>query len=91
MFDTFDIDIVSRFHLSSIQVRFKNNIPSKCAIINCTLRLYCIDYCQIVIKPTDLKLLHFLNMRMCIRIVFGFSVHEQLGRIGGRFSCIPYL
>ena len=56
---------------AQVQVRFKNNIPPKCAIINCTLRLYCIDYCQMVIEPTDLSLLHFVYMHMCIKMVFG--------------------
>ena len=55
-----------------IQVRFENNISPKCAIINCTLRLYYIDYFQMVIKPTDLKLLHFVYMHMCIKMVFDF-------------------
>ena len=48
-----------------------------------------------VIKPTDLKLLHFVYMHMCIKMVFVvfvfFSVHEQLDRIGGSFSCIHHL
>ena len=74
-----------------VQARFKNNIPPKCVIINCTLRLYCFDYCQMVIEPTDLKLLHFVYMHMCIKIVFGVLVHEQLDQIGGSFSYIPDL
>ena len=57
--------------LSSVQVRFKNNIPLQCCKINCNLHLYCIGYCRIVITPTDAKLVSFVYiMYMCVKVVF---------------------
>ena len=40
-----------------------------------------------VIKPTDLKLLHFVYMHLHIKMVFGFSVPEGPDRIECSFSC----
>ena len=48
--------------LLKIQVRFKNNIPLQCCIINCTLCLYCIGYCLMVIELADTKRLQFVYM-----------------------------
>ena len=52
---------------------FQNNIPPKYPIINCTLRIYWIDYCRIIIKSTDMKLPHFVHMPMCFRMVLRFK------------------
>ena len=54
-----------------LQVRFKINIPLKFPKINCTLRIYWIDYCRIVIRLTDMKLLHFVYMHMLVKVVLG--------------------
>ena len=57
------------FHITT-----KNSIPLQCRIINCTLCLHCIDYCRMVIKLADMKLLQFVNMYMCDKMVVGLCI-----------------
>ena len=66
--------------LKNIHVRFENNIPLQCFKINCTFRLYCIAYCRTGITPTCMKLLHIVDMYMCVQVVFGLLDHDDPSR-----------
>ena len=54
-----------------LQVRFNKNIPLHRRIINFTICLHCIGYCRMVIKLSVMKLLQFVNMYMCDKVVVG--------------------
>ena len=68
-----------------VQVRFENNIPLKCCKIKCTLRLNYIAYCRSGITPTSMRLLHIVDIYMCVKVVFGSLDDDDPNRIGGCF------